>query len=688
MIARARHKAIRANLIMVVGARTMDPNTRAEAEARIEAANAEVTAEVERGASTKTLDDLAMDCLRFSMHFFHPIQQCAQHVYHTAVPLSPTSSRLRESYLQTVVDNRLSYVAAFSGAPGAWGSLLRTIDVRPMQLTCVATSGQRIVAACGDIVNIYDAVTFVLRQSIRAPEKVTKIRYSPNGSTLFFAHSSSVTTWDVQTGGLIRAFTVGSEISDIAVSTTHMACGSFDGSVVFWSVHTKGRGKRFRNDQPVVTLSWVSPQELAVMTRTTLHIRDIVVGGASDRLSISGRAWGMIYLEGKEEFLVGTTWLSSRGGQEKCSFVAARYTRRKLGPQDPGPTSDGVFTDVRQSRPRRGRLTSPTLVEGEIACITATNGVQLFSISSYDWTNIPPPLAAATSVAISLNRNPVVQTKDSIQIFSVDILTSCEARDDVSSSHIYPLGENHIVCLLKPTRHLNLLEFHTLEGLSPGNCPSLRSLLTDRSAAARASFGRGLVAELGISVVVEAWRYGTPLPRWTEDVDEDIPLCGWSPKYTRVVRFFGPPQPELQVCEQGAEGESIIASLHLEDDDLEGGMVYDLTFDSETRFYLKIDGPGWHVQIPYDVTPSPSGDHSHEIIEGEPESLSGPRIIPPYTLDVNREWVLDVKSRRICWISPGNIRRGNGGHFWAGLSLVMVGDDGVVRKLTFKEPDF
>jgi hypothetical protein len=42
--------------------------------------------------------DLATDCLRLSMHFFHPIQQCAQQVYHTALPLSPTSSLLRNSY--------------------------------------------------------------------------------------------------------------------------------------------------------------------------------------------------------------------------------------------------------------------------------------------------------------------------------------------------------------------------------------------------------------------------------------------------------------------------------------------------------------------------------------------------------------------------------------------------------------
>ena len=93
-------------------------------------------------------------------------------------------------------------------------------------------------------------------------------------------------------------------------------------------------------------------------------------------------------------------------------------------------------------------------------------------------------------------------------------------------------------------------------------------------------------------------------------------------------------------------------------------------------------------QVPYNIIQtSPSGGYSHEIIRGEPTHLPEPRVIPQYALDANCEWVVDTKSRRVCWISPGDVRRGDGGHFWDGLSLIMVGDDGVVRKLTFEEPD-
>lgn len=117
------------------------------------------------------------------------------------------------------------------------------------------------------------------------------------------------------------------------------------------------------------------------------------------------------------------------------------------------------------------------------------------------------------------------------------------------------------------------------------------------------------------------------------------------------------------------------------------GKVYDLTFDSETEFHLKIDGPELHAEIPFNIVAPQSRRSSHKVVKGEAVHLLEPRAMPPYTLDANYEWVLDAKSRKICWIPPGDIRRGDGGHFWVGLSLVMLGDDGVVRKLTFKDPD-
>jgi hypothetical protein len=453
-------------------------------------------------ANTEVLTPLAVDCLRLSTQFFYPIQQCAQQVYYTALPLSPTSSHLHKSCLQSGAVNQLSRVTAFSGAPDTWGLLLRTINVRPRRLTYIATSVQRIIAACEDIVNIYDALTFVLRQSLRAPKTVTKIRDSPDGSTLFFAHSHSVTMWDVQTGGLAHTFTTQSEITEITVSKAgdRIACGSSDGSVTVWNIRTKGEGKSFGGGQPVVTIYWLSPAELLVATQRTVYVHSITAGETLRKSPILGRVWGMVYLGDEGEFLVGTSQ-PGLGGQEShfLRINKSELLGHALGSQG----SELHFTRslkyvgglfFAQSLDHLGPLLRPTLVGEKIACITPPSGVRSFNAKSCDWTKNPPLLDAAISVAVSLNRNIVAQTKDSIQIFSLDVLTSAEVREDVPfASHVYPLGEKHIVCLLQPDRYLIILELETLQKIHPDDNPlPLGSLPTDQPPSVRASFSHGV----------------------------------------------------------------------------------------------------------------------------------------------------------------------------------------------------
>jgi len=521
-------------------------------------------------------------------------------------------------------------------------------------------------------VNIYDAVTGVLQQSLSPSEAVTKIEASPDGTTLFFAHSYSITMWDVQTGGLIHTFTTQSKIEDIAVSTTgdHIACGSSNSSVRFWNTRTKKEGKCFGDDQPVVTICWPSPQKLAVATENSLYIYSITAGETLDSLSFLDHIWGMVYSADKDEFLVGTSKQELEVDQELCSFKIISHRR-------PGPLTKRQGWLVHQKtywgkKPSThpGKLTRPTLVGKNVACITLPIGVQSFDTGSRHWTKNPPSLNAAASVAISLNRNLVAQTKDSIQIFSTDVLTSGEVHNDTRVSHVYPLGENHIICVLQPTGHLAVLELETLR--EPGR---------DDETLPFRSLPKGKIFK--IPIAMWAWWGDTGLDRPVELPDEDTSrlVYGFSPESTKVATVHRSRQAvRLSDTEDGL----LLAELDI---DLGGGEVYDLIFDSETRFHLKIDRTGQHVQIPFDITPSQSGQIPCTITKGEPVPLSEPWATPPYTLDANCEWVLDAQSRRICWISPGNLRRGNGGHFWAGLSLVMVGDDGVVRKVSFREPD-
>ena len=396
----------------------------------------------------------------------------------------------------------------------------------------------------------------------------------------------------------------------------------------------------------------------------------------------------MVYLGDKDEFLVGTSRPGLGEGQKLCSFETISHRRpeprlEKIQPM----TRRGRLVRQRIHGARRppthpGQLACPTIVGKEIVCITPPSGVQSFSLESYDWTNNPPLLGAATSIAVSLNRNLVVQTKDFIQIFSSDVLESGEVHNDVRPPHVYSLGKKYILCVLQPNRRLTLLESGKLQvPLDDKTFP--RSLLPNQPSSDYASLCSGLVAKFDISAAMRAWQLGTSLLAPIEVVDVDtLPLYGLSPTWTRMVKVHNSTLQVLRIDD--AEHGTTLAVL--EDDDLESGEVYDITSGWGTRFYLKIDGPGQHVQIPFDITALPSGRYSHTITEEEPVPLSEPRATTPYTLDANYEWVLDAKSRKICWISPGNLRRGAGGHFWDGLSLVMVGDDGIVRKVSFKDP--
>ena len=145
---------------------------------------------------------------------------------------------------------------------------------------------------------------------------------------------------------------------------------------------------------------------------------------------------------------------------------------------------------------------------------------------------------------------------------------------------------------------------------------------------------------------MRTWKFGTSFSRLVEFADEDTPrsLYGLSPPCTEMVTVHNSP-PRL-LCVEDTKYEALPTMLPLEYDDLRSGGVYDLTFDSDTRFHLKIDGPGWHVQTPYDIISSQSDEYSRTftIIKGEPVPLPEPRATPPYTLDANHEWVLDGRS--------------------------------------------
>jgi hypothetical protein len=487
--------------------------------------------------------------------------------------------------------------------------------------------------------------------------------------------------WDIQTGGLIDTFHSGSEIKDIAISQKdgHIACHLFDNSVVYWDAHTKNEGT-FRDSQPVVTICWFQTAELIIATKSSLLIANTATGTISilNSFHIPDPVWGMVVLS-DNVVMVGTSNLGMGGGQGSYSLSPIMCEQ--------GQSSQSLWTfNYIEGQNTRccggGELLCPLVVGNEIACVTSLRGVQVFNTTNSCWIK-PLLLEKAETLAVSLKRNLVVQTEDSIQIFSTEVLASSTSGKDPQVSCIYPLGENHVV-YLQINRDLTIIELETLSKLYPGvNNPLLSSLVKESSTSAQVSCNQGFIAEFGVSKVIQTWQSQVPLPRGMEPAEEDVILGGSSP--TWIATLYGLPQKEL--CAKDVTNGTILAKLPLEGDNSIGaGIAYDLAFDSETRFHLKVDGPGYHVQIPYNIIASPSGQYPYMIKQEKPVPLSEPQTKAPYSLDISCEWVLDVQSRKICWIPPEIMQRSNGGHFWVGTSLVVLGSDGVVRKLSFKEP--
>ena len=106
----------------------------------------------------------------------------------------------------------------------------------------------------------------------------------------------------------------------------------------------------------------------------------------------------------------------------------------------------------------------------------------------------------------------------------------------------------------------------------------------------------------------------------------------------------------------------------------------DIIFDSEDLFYVHHS----NYYVPYVVTsaakPAPP---SHSIVRRPKISLAE-EFQEEYQVDGSQEWVV-FGQQRICWIPPGYIRSGQASYCWAGTSLVMVGQDGALRKIAFLE---
>ena len=516
------------------------------------------------------------------------------------------------------------------------------------------TFGRWIAVAWSDGVVIYDTASGAPRLSLKPTDPVKAVRGSPDGSTLFCAHQeNSITLWDIQTGGLIHTLTLMEEVLAIAVSLKgrYLACGFSNGFKV-WKVAKEIGDAVFRDVSRVTHFCWLEPEEQLVITRdASAHILDVVAGTILRSFPTANPISGVAYSQELNRLAIATR------SPSRDAVVVIDLQR-------------GTSSDLSGVRERLSCFAfSPTTKE--LMRATRSGGLEVFSFSTRRWRRLK---YQDTMTFVSSLPNGIVVAKfarTGIQLLDLD--------DGYASSPQFTLAldmrtsdQGRIIAIIPTTRDgIQLLETSTMYKLftipirdaptDPIDFPTaLSASLESRTAV--------YCFEEGDSVYLRFRMFDDEDPKWTVGISRLPFVSGISPGGNRIVTFHHTKESATCIRMWDTRGGQLQAELLI-------GQFHFLppviAFHSETLFYSHHD----NHHIPYDLTLSPGAT----IISRERVAESR-----EYEVDNGHEWVV-CGSERICWIPPGYIRSTHRSYCWAGSdTLVMVGGDGRLRKLTFR----
>ena len=160
------------------------------------------------------------------------------HLYHSALPLSPSSSWVRSCYKANVGED----VRVLTGLPDRWDACSRTINLQGKP-SAFAYQGNTIAVGLKSNVVLLDAITGVRMSALYGhTDTILSITFSLDGTLLVSrSKDETVKLWDIQTGGLIRTFSDHTRLvsaASISPDGTTIALGTTSGSICLWDVRT------------------------------------------------------------------------------------------------------------------------------------------------------------------------------------------------------------------------------------------------------------------------------------------------------------------------------------------------------------------------------------------------------------------------------------------------------------------
>jgi len=203
------------------------------------------------------------DSQRVLLEHFDTIYNSPSHIYHSALPLSPSSS-----WLQRYYSAELPHVLkAVKGLPVEWGACSYTVLLNSQPET-LSYHNSTIAVGCEnkDII-ILNAITGSQTGVLSGhSEGVGFLTFSSNGTLLVSASwGGRVKLWDIQTGGVIKTLYTGSVRSvSISADCTRIASRPGNGTIQLWDIQS---GKCYhtiqqQNYMTFICFSPIDPQYL------------------------------------------------------------------------------------------------------------------------------------------------------------------------------------------------------------------------------------------------------------------------------------------------------------------------------------------------------------------------------------------------------------------------------------------
>jgi len=177
------------------------------------------------------------DSQRILLEYFEAISNSPSHLYHSALPLSPSSSWLHECYAAELSQE----VRVVEGLQIKWGMCSRTILLGGIPWTLSYWNNVVAVGSTLRDIFIFDAITG--SQTAVLPGHIggiLSLTFSSDGTSLVSgSEDKTVKLWDMQTSGVVKTFhghTDRVRSVSISVDSTTIASGSIDKTIRLWNI--------------------------------------------------------------------------------------------------------------------------------------------------------------------------------------------------------------------------------------------------------------------------------------------------------------------------------------------------------------------------------------------------------------------------------------------------------------------